>query len=151
MFHVTPRRDGQGDVVVFAGSRAGFEHGSGQFRAILDRHPLQPGTRYRCELVFDEIVSNIIRHGYADDNQEHRISVTVAVEGDRVELHFEDDGVAFDPRQPVPAREVPPDTDYGGRGLVLLRSVAERIDYERTPQQRNRLRVTVAAGSNSPL
>ena len=150
MLQMTPRRDRQEDVVLFAGSRAGFEHGSAQFRAILDRHPLQPGTRYRCELVFEEIVSNIIRHGYADDNQEHRISVTVAVEGDRVELHFEDDGVAFDPRQPVPPREVPTDTDYGGRGLVLLRSVAERIDYERTSQQRNHLRVTVAAGSNSP-
>ena len=66
-----------------------------------------------------------------------------------VQLHFEDDGVAFDPRQPMVARvEALPHSDSGGRGLVLLRSVAERIDYERTPQQRNHLRVTVAAGPN---
>jgi anti-sigma regulatory factor (Ser/Thr protein kinase) len=134
------------DVLTFAGSRAGFEQGFGQLRAILDRHPLQPRTRYRCEVVFEEIVSNIIRHGYVD-NQEHRISMTVAIHGDRVELHFEDDGVPFDPRQPMPARaEAPPHSDCGGRGLVLLRSVAEHIDYERTPQRRNHLRVTVAAG-----
>ena len=44
--------------------------------------------------------------------------------------------------------EALPHSDSGGRGLVLLRSVAERIDYERTPQQRNHLRVTVAAGPN---
>jgi serine/threonine-protein kinase RsbW len=138
-----------GEVLTFAGSRAGFEQGFGQLRAILDRHPLQPRTRYRCELVFEEIVSTVIRHGYRDD-QEHRISMTVAIHGDRVELHFEDDGVAFDPRQPVPAAcaEAVPDSDSGGRGLVLLRSVTERIDYERTPQQRNHLRVTVAAGPN---
>ena len=91
------------EVLTFAASRAGFEQGFGRLRAILDRHPLLPGTRYRCELVFAEIVSNVIRHGYGD-NQEHRISMTVAIHGDRVELHFEDDGVAFDPRQPVPGR-----------------------------------------------
>ena len=62
----------------------------------------QPRTRYWCELVFEEIVSNIIRHGYAD-SQKHRISTTVAIHGDRVELYLEDDGVPFDPRQPVPA------------------------------------------------
>lgn len=133
-----------GEVLTFAGTRAGFEQGFGQLRAILDRYPLQSRTRYGCELVYEEIVSNIIRHGYAD-NQEHRISMTVAVQDDRVELHFEDDGMAFDPRQPVLTRaEAPPDSDSGGRGLVLLRSIAERIDYERTPQQRNHLRVTVA-------
>ena len=137
-----------GHVLTFAGSPAGFEQGFGQLRTILDGYPLQPRTRYWCELVFEEIVSNIIRHGYAD-SQEHRISTTVAIHGDRVELYFEDDGVAFDPRQPVPARaEAAPHSDCGGRGLLLVRSIAERIDYERTPQQRNHLRVTIAAGPN---
>jgi anti-sigma regulatory factor (Ser/Thr protein kinase) len=147
MLPVASRQDGQGDVVTFAGSLAGLGQGFGQLRAILDRHPLPPGTRYRCELVFEEIVTNIIRHGYADD-QEHRISVTVAIDGDRVELHFEDDGVAFDPRQPVPPRLAPPHSDRGGRGLALVRSVAERLHYERTPLQQNHLCVTVAADPN---
>src|SRR5262245_59167784 len=135
------------EVVAFAGSRAGFERGLDTLRAILDRHALEARTRYRCELVFEEIVTNIIRHGYADD-QEHHISVTVAVDGDRVKLHFEDDGVAFDPRQPVPPRAESVDSDSGGRGLTLLRSVSERIDYERTPHQQNHLDVTIAAGAN---
>lgn len=134
------------DVVAFAGSRAGFERGLTGFRAVLNRHALEPRTRYRCELVFEEIVSNIIRHGCADD-QEHHISVTVAVIGDRVTLHFEDDGVAFDPRQSVPARESV-GSDSGGRGLALVRSVSERIDYERTPNHENHLDVTIAAGPN---
>jgi anti-sigma regulatory factor (Ser/Thr protein kinase) len=90
------------------------------------------------------------RPGFEHD-QEHRISVTLAVDQDRVKLHFEDDGVAFDPRQPVQAAvKAPPDSDSGGRGLVLLRSVAERIDYERTPDQRNHLRVTVALPGPNP-
>jgi len=135
------------DVVAFAGSRAGFERALGGFRAILDRHALDPRRRYRCELVFEEIVSNIIRHGCADD-REHHISVTVAVDGDRVKLHFEDDGAAFDPRQRVPVRAESVDSDSGGRGLALVRSVSERIDYERTPHHENHLDVTIAAGPN---
>jgi anti-sigma regulatory factor (Ser/Thr protein kinase) len=37
------------------------------------------------------------------------------------------------------------DASIGGRGLVLLRKAAERLEYERTPDHRNRLTVTVAA------
>jgi serine/threonine-protein kinase RsbW len=135
------------EVLTFAGTRSGFEQAFRQFRAILDRHQLQPRARYRCELVFEEVVSNIIRHGYADD-LEHRITLTF-IHSDHLELNFEDDGVPFDPRQPVPARAEPsPGSDDGGRGLVLVRSVAERLDYERTPEQRNHLTVTIAASRN---
>jgi serine/threonine-protein kinase RsbW len=132
------------DVLTFAGTRAGFERAFCQIRAILDRYQLQPRARYRCELVFEEIVSNIIRHGFADD-REHCITVTVGLHAERLELHFEDDGVPFDPRQPAPARAASsPASDDGGRGLLLVRSVAERLDYERTSEQRNHLTVTIA-------
>src|SRR5262245_12705281 len=145
--HLTAGPGRREDVIAFAGDRAGFKQGASDFHALLDRHPLQPRTRYRCELVFEEVVSNIIRHGYTD-NDEHRVSVTVAVDGDRVTLRFEDDGVAFDPRQAAPApAEAPPDSDLGGRGLALVRSVSERMDYERTPHHRNHLRVTIAAAA----
>jgi serine/threonine-protein kinase RsbW len=134
------------DVLTFAGTRAGFEHGFRQFRSLLDRHHLQPGVRYRCELVFEEVVSNIIRHGYADD-REHAISIAVGLRGNHVELEFEDDGVPFDPREPVPARaDAPSDSDSGGRGLVLVRSVAGRLDYRRSPQHRNHLTVSIPLG-----
>jgi anti-sigma regulatory factor (Ser/Thr protein kinase) len=98
--------------------------------------------------VFEEVVSNIIRHGYTDD-LEHQITVTF-VHSDPLELNFEDDGVAFDPSQPLPARAGPsPGSDDGGRGLVLVRSVAERLDYERTTGHRNHLTVTIAAASRN--
>src|ERR1700741_53303 len=126
------------DVLTFAGTRPGFEQGFQQFRALLDRHHLQPRLRYRCELVFEEVVSNIIRHAYADD-AEHSISLGLVVDADYVELRFEDDGVPFDPRQPVARRrDDSQELDTGGRGLVLIRSVVERLDYERPPEQHNR-------------
>jgi anti-sigma regulatory factor (Ser/Thr protein kinase) len=71
--------------------------------------------------------------------------LVLGVHNDQLELHFEDDGVPFDPRQPVPARPAPsPGSDHGGRGLALVRSVADRLDYERTSTQHNHLTVTIA-------
>jgi len=131
------------DVLTFAGTRPGFERAFRQLRTILDRHNLHPEVRYRCELVFEEVVSNIIRHGY-DDDREHRICLVLGVHGNNLELLFEDDGVPFDPRRPMAARPAPPpDSDNGGRGLRLLRSVADRLDYERTPTAHNHLTVAI--------
>jgi serine/threonine-protein kinase RsbW len=135
--------------LTFAATRAGFERAFRQLRTILDRHRLRPRARYRCELVFEEVVSNIIRHGSANDRK-RRISVMLGLRGDHLELQFEDDGVPFNPCQPAaPPAEPPPGSDSGGRGLLLVRSVAERLDYERTPQQRNQLTVTIAADPSS--
>jgi anti-sigma regulatory factor (Ser/Thr protein kinase) len=140
-----PREMESRDVLTFAATRAGFERAFRQLRTILDRHHLRPRARYRCELVFEEVVSNIIRHGSADDRKP-RISMILGVGSDRLELRFEDDGLPFDPCQPATAPAEPPaGSDRGGRGLLLVRSVAERLDYERTPQQRNQLTVTIAA------
>jgi anti-sigma regulatory factor (Ser/Thr protein kinase) len=136
------------DVLTFAATSAGFEHAFRQLRTILDRHHLRRRARYRCELVFEEVVTNIIRHSFAGERQS-RISVMFGRRGDHVELQFEDDGLPFDPRQTAAAPAELPDSDSGGRGLLLVRSVAERLDYARTPQQRNQLTVTIAADSSS--
>src|SRR5262245_39186752 len=114
------------EVLTFGGTRPEFEQAFHRFRGILDRHDLPTRTRYRSELVFEEVVTNIIRHGYADERA-HEISVTLEPHGGDLELQFEDDGVPFDPRQPPAPREPSVDSDSGGRGLHLLRSAAKRI------------------------
>ena len=140
------------EVLTFAGTRPGFFEAFDRLRAILDRRDLPAGPRYWCELVFEEVVSNIIRHGYVDDRP-HEVSVTLEQRGNDLELQFEDDGVPFDPREPVASPvDHPRDSDGGGRGLHLLRSVATDIEYERTPEERNRLtvRITDSADRHSP-
>jgi len=131
-------------VLVFPGTFAGFEHAFGELRRELDRHSLHSQTRYSCELVFDEIVTNIIKHAYGDD-REHSIEVSVDFPDTSIVMHFEDDGIPFDPRD-APAVESPTsllDAPIGARGLLLVRKVARSIDYMRTPRHRNRLTVTI--------
>jgi anti-sigma regulatory factor (Ser/Thr protein kinase) len=136
-----------GHVLSFPGTRAGFVRAFADLRRALDTRNLEPRARYNCELVFEEVVTNIIKHGYNDD-REHRIDVCVDFPDTSIVLRFDDDAAPFDPLQHAPASEPSTsirDTPIGGRGLVLLRWAAERLQYERTPDQRNRLTVTIAA------
>jgi anti-sigma regulatory factor (Ser/Thr protein kinase) len=58
----------------------------------------------RAFLVFEEIVTNIIRYAF-DDAKEHPITVSFARSDSELLLTFEDDGRAFDHRK-VPAPDL---------------------------------------------
>jgi serine/threonine-protein kinase RsbW len=130
----------------FPGTLAGFDEAFGRLRTALDREALDPGARYNVELVFEEIVANIVRHGMPAGGAAD-VRVTLDVRDGSVVLAFDDDGVPFDPRgraDPVPAKSLE-QAKVGGLGLMMVRRAASAIDYRRTPQQRNELIVTVPA------
>jgi serine/threonine-protein kinase RsbW len=105
---------------------------------------LSPRAVYRADLVLEEIVTNIIRHGY-DDTGPHTIAVAVALQTDTLTLTFEDDGRAFDPLA-APEPELPDAPDAiptGGRGLRLVRAMIRDGEYLRR-DGRNRLTVHIA-------
>lgn len=99
---------------------------------------------YIVRLVLEEIVSNVIRHGY-DDAAAHEIGITVTAGVDAIEIAVDDDGRAFDPRAgeelvtPGSLEAAP----TGGMGLPLVKAMAGPIEYERV-DGRNRTRVRVA-------
>ena len=99
---------------------------------------------YRCELVLEEIVLNIIRHVQAGP-EGTTLELTVTVEAGRVELCFTDPGPPFDPTRhpspPLPGRleEAQP----GGLGIHLVRRMTQGLTYTRDGD-RNCLRVLVA-------
>jgi serine/threonine-protein kinase RsbW len=125
----------------FAGTLEEFERAFTGLRGALDGQALGAATRYNIELVFEEIVANVLRHGAKDG---HRLDVLVTLElgPDSISLTFDDNGVAFDPRTPVHA---PPRSRHGqgGFGLMLVQRVAGSLAYLRTPEGRNRLTVTL--------
>ena len=104
---------------------------------------MSPPDRIRMS---DDVGGHFIRHAYAD-GREHQISVALEFHSDAVVMTFEDDGISFDPSRQPPARppETIDDAATGGRGLLLVREAAQCLHYERTMQQRNRLKVTIAA------
>jgi anti-sigma regulatory factor (Ser/Thr protein kinase) len=83
-------------------------------------------------LAVEEAVSNTIRHGYADA-ESHPILVRADLDAGELRLEIEDDARAFDPLQaPLPDVRVPiEEKPRGGLGILLLRSVMDRLEYRR--------------------
>ena len=132
---------GQTTELRFPATMAAFGHAFGELRQALDDTSLDDSARYQVELVFEEIVANILRHG-SPDGATLAVKVELDVKQDRVLLTFDDNGVPFDPRS-HPAPALPSALEVGGLGLVLVRKAAAHLDYQRTPQHTNRLVVTL--------
>jgi len=128
----------------FPGSHEGFARGFERLRHALDREALNATTRYNAELVFEEIVANIVGHG-ARNGREPDVRVTLEALPDSIVLIFDDDGVPFDPRglpDPVKPKSLE-EAKVGGFGLMLVRHTASSLEYLRTPEDRNQLTVRV--------
>ena len=93
---------------------------------------LSSDLTYRLTLSLDEIVSNVIRHGYSDTN-EHVVDVRLSVHDGVVTSVIEDDGHPYDPREsPEPDLSMPVEQrGPGGLGIFLVRQMMDSIDYAR--------------------
>ena len=95
-----------------------------------------------AELCLDELVTNVVRYAW-DDPTGHEIRVEVERGQEELTIAVEDDGRPFDPRQ-APLPPMPRSLEEaipGGRGLMLVRSIAPRVSYERRGELN---RVTIA-------
>jgi anti-sigma regulatory factor (Ser/Thr protein kinase) len=93
---------------------------------------LPADVTFRLTLALDEIVCNVIRHGF-DDDAEHQILVTLDVSDGVVTATVVDDGAAFDPREaPLPDLDAPLDQrQAGGLGMHLVRATMDAVEYRR--------------------
>ena len=104
-------------------------------------HRLSHNVAADMNVALDEVLTNIITHGYADDGL-HEITVRLTLDKDVLEAEIEDDGAPFDPltipppdvRAPLRARQV------GGLGIHLVRSLMSDVAYSLVGN-RNRLRL----------
>jgi serine/threonine-protein kinase RsbW len=98
---------------------------------------------YVALLALEETLSNVIRHGFADQAR-HEIAVSLRVRGGGVELTVVDDGQEFDP---TAAPEVDLDAPLeerqaGGLGIHLVRQLASEVRFQRK-NGRNQLLVRI--------
>jgi serine/threonine-protein kinase RsbW len=93
---------------------------------------LSDDATFKLTLALDEIVANVVRHGF-DDDREHRIEVKVTVDDRTVTASVEDDGLEFDPREaPVPDLDLPIEMRKpGGLGMHLVRATMDSVEYRR--------------------
>lgn len=81
-------------------------------------------------LALEEIVTNVIEHGYQDDG-EHSIIIRCSVGNGEVMAEVEDDGTPFNPlNSPDPdISQSLEDRSLGGLGIYLVRNVVDGLDY----------------------
>ena len=133
-------------VLTFPASSDGFEAAFAGLRGWLDDNNVQQKARYNAELVFEEIVTNIIRYGFEKADGE-TVNVELGLGADVIEMTFDDGGAPFDPLAAADP-DLPntlDDAKIGGLGIMLVRKAATDLIYEQTAQHRNRLTVKLAA------
>jgi anti-sigma regulatory factor (Ser/Thr protein kinase) len=110
---------------------------------LLERRGTAERVVYATQIALEEVLSNVIRHGY-EDGERHEIALALRVADHGVELEVVDDGRQFDPLSargadldlPLAERRV------GGLGIQLLRSFTRALRYERV-RDRNVLWVRI--------
>ena len=107
------------------------------------RHRVPSGVIADFELALEELITNIITHGYGESDAHHEIGIRIEAADHVLTVQIEDDARAHDP-----LAAAPPDLDsaiehrpVGGLGLRLVRTVMDRVVYER---RNDRNLVTIA-------
>ena len=81
-------------------------------------------------LALEEIVANVIEHGY-EDTGDHSILIRCSIQDGQIMAEVEDDGIPFNPlTSPDPDISGPlEDRPVGGLGIYLIRNIMDNLDY----------------------
>ena len=100
--------------------------------AFCAEHGLAEGISFEVHLAVDELLTNTITYGY-DDVEEHRIDLSLRLEGCTLVVEIADDGRAFDPLQ-APEPDLGASLEeraVGGLGIYLVRKTMDTVAYRR--------------------
>jgi anti-sigma regulatory factor (Ser/Thr protein kinase) len=102
------------------------------FNAFSEENNIPTPIRRELNMVFDELLNNVISYAYQDDG-EHEIEVRVEAAGERLLVSIADDGIPFNPFDAST-----PDTGLaledrtlGGLGIHLVLKVMDKVAYQR--------------------
>lgn len=108
-------------------------HFTAFIEAFGESHQLPGDTVFNLTLALEELVVNVIKHGY-EDEAAHEFYVRIRVEAGEVIAEIEDDGKPFNPVTDTGEyhlREVLHHQPIGGLGVHLVKNLMDKLDYER--------------------
>jgi anti-sigma regulatory factor (Ser/Thr protein kinase) len=87
---------------------------------------------YRINLALEELITNVIKHGY-DDYDPHEIAVRLEVREEVILATIKDDGHEFNPLEKTvnPRQESLEERPIGGLGLKLIKKMLSEMIYRR--------------------
>ena len=116
-----------------AGRLEEIDRCNAEFGAFSESHGLPEKIRRSVNLVFDDLLNNVISYGYDDEGANHEILVRVDLSPRELTIQVEDDGRPFNPFSTLD-----PDTslgieerDIGGLGIHLIRELMDTSTYTR--------------------
>ena len=113
------------------------------FFSVCREYGIDDETAKTLNLALEEWVANVISYAYPKGMRGH-VEVTADVTADVLTLVIKDHGAAFDPTQ---HEEVDIDAELderaiGGLGIHLVRTIMDKVEYQRTADGYNRLVLT---------
>ncbi|MEG4205426.1 ATP-binding protein [Microcoleus sp. Pol7_A1] len=92
----------------------------------------------RCQLALAEGFTNAVRHAHEGKRPDLPVDIEVVVCTESVDIKIWDSGAAFDLEQKIKdmSEKIDPEAS-GGRGLKLMKDIADSLSYTRTADGRN--------------
>jgi serine/threonine-protein kinase RsbW len=105
-----------------------------------------PGFVYDLCLAVDEALTNIIQHGYR--GRAGQIEICIQTEDGAIAIYIRDRAPEFDPTElPAPDISLPlGERKPGGLGVFLMRSNVDRVEYRRSEDGANELKLVKKIG-----
>lgn len=100
-----------------------------------ERNAIAAETRFELQLCLEELVLNVVNHGF-DNPGQHDIRIGIALNDDGrvLTIRVVDDGREFDPLTDTPAPDLDAsleDRAVGGLGVFLVRKIMDEVSYRR--------------------
>ncbi len=105
-------------------------------------HNLPKSLVEAIEIATSEAVSNVVRHAYNGHSSEKPVMVKCARRQNEITLEISDKGCGFCP----PPDEAIPNIDLnrdGGLGIVLIKTLMDKVNYCSRPNSGTKIRMVV--------
>ena len=95
-----------------------------------EQYGIPNDTLHDFKLAAEEIVANIINHGYKKTAGQV-IDISISTYTNHINISFSDDSAAYNPLKPSTQPDEEKDRREGGMGLQIIQSVTDTQSYER--------------------
>ena len=92
--------------------------------------PVNLEFKHDIKLVCEELLANIINHGYDGESGDNSIGIRLTANSKRLQISFTDSARAYNPLE-NDASDALNDLSEGGMGLLLVKSLTDLQHYSR--------------------
>ena len=106
-----------------------------EVEAVADREDWPFDLVFKVNLALEELVLNVLEHGFDDDDNSKECKIDLTSDADAVTIVISDRGKPFDPLTEAPDADVDSvvgERQVGGLGLHLVETLMDEASYQRT-------------------